>query len=310
VFLDKVEPYADKLARLMPNAGHMVHMPAHTFFNVGRYKDALATNVAAIAVDDAYLKGPAAATGVYRYGLYQHNVHFALTAADMAGDEDAALSLAKTMNDFQARNTGMRFDVAAAAAIHPIVRFQSPEAMLALPRPDAKQPPYMRGMWHYARGTAYAYQKDTQRALAEAKAIEKLRTGRTPQVAGMYGDLLGVAADVVRGRAAAADGKWMEAAAHFGKAVAFQDKMDNRDPPFWDFPVRQAQGVALYRAGKLQQAAETLRQALMESPNSGYALYALKEVSAVLGDAVAAAEYGTLFEKAWAGAKPPDLDRL
>ena len=306
---EKVEPYADKLARLMPGAGHMVHMPAHTYFNLGRYKDALATNVAAITVDDAYLKGAAAATGVYRYGLYQHNVHFALGAADMAGDETSALRLAKVMNDFQAHNEGNVFDVSAAAAIHAVVRFQSPDEMLALPKPEAKRP-YMRGMWHFARGSAYAYQNDARRARAEAKDIDKVIKGIKPRQGDIFPDLLGVAAAVVRGRADAAEGKWLEAADHFAEAIEFQDKVEYRDPPFWDFPVRQAQGVALYRAGKLQEAAEVLRQALVEAPNSGYALYALKEISAQLGDTLAAESYNTLFAKAWVGTKPPDLNRL
>ena len=61
---DKAEAAADRLLMLMPAAGHMVHMPAHTFFNVGRYKDALATNVAAISADDAYLKGSHWSAGV------------------------------------------------------------------------------------------------------------------------------------------------------------------------------------------------------------------------------------------------------
>jgi len=309
VFPEKVVPYADKLAALMPNAGHMVHMPAHTYYNVGRYKDALATNVAAIAVDDAYLKGPAAATFVYRHGLYQHNVHFAIVAAEMAGDEAAALRLAKLMNTFQGEGLQNRFEVSAAAAIHAVVRFQSPTDMLAVAKPDKKQA-YMTGMWHFARGSAYAYQKDTRSALAEAKAIDALRTGRDPQATRYFADLLGIAAEVVRGRAAASEGKWLEAAAHFGNAVAFQDKVPYRDPPFWDYPVRQAQGVALHRAGKHREAAEMLRQALIEAPNSGYALYALTEVSMSLGDERAAQEYGKLFEKAWSGAQPPDLQRF
>jgi tetratricopeptide (TPR) repeat protein len=309
VNIAKAEPYAERLGAVMPNAGHMVHMPSHTFFSLGRYKDALAVNVAAIAVDDAYLKGAAAATGVYRYGLYQHNVHFALAAAGMAGDSASALKLADLMTTFQATNTVARFEISEAAATHAVVRFKTPEDVLALPRPPAKQA-YMRGMWHYARGSAYAYQKNTKAALREADIIVGMTKGKKPKVWAMGGDLFNVAAEVVRGRAAAAEGKWLDAAEHFRKAVESQDKVDYRDPPFWDVPVRQAQGVALYRAGKLPQAAEVLRQALVEAPHSGYALYALKEVSTALGDTVAAAEYAKLYEKAWLGAQPPELDRL
>lgn len=126
----------------------------------------------------------------------------------------------------------------------------------------------------------------------------------------MGGDLLRIAAEVVHGRIAAAQGKWDDATQHLGTAVAHQDKVPYRDPPFWDFPVRESQGMAFYRAGKLEQAAETLRQALIDYPNSGYALYALKEVSAAQKDDIAAAEYAKLFQKAWAGTKPPMLDRF
>lgn len=89
-FMEKAVPYAERLGALMPAAGHMVHMPSHTLYNVGRYKDALAANMAAITADEAYLKGPSAATGGYRYGLYEHNVFFAMASATMAGDEAAA----------------------------------------------------------------------------------------------------------------------------------------------------------------------------------------------------------------------------
>ena len=45
---EKAEPYADRLAALMPAAGHIVHMPAHTYYRTGRYLDSLKTNVAAV----------------------------------------------------------------------------------------------------------------------------------------------------------------------------------------------------------------------------------------------------------------------
>src|SRR5262249_1106544 len=37
---DKAVPSADRLAGLMPGAGHIVHMPAHIYQRVGRYADA------------------------------------------------------------------------------------------------------------------------------------------------------------------------------------------------------------------------------------------------------------------------------
>ena len=36
---ERAEPYADRLAALMPGAGHIVHMPSHIYYRVGRYVD-------------------------------------------------------------------------------------------------------------------------------------------------------------------------------------------------------------------------------------------------------------------------------
>ena len=52
---EKAEPYADRLAALMPAAGHIVHMPSHTYYRVGRYLDSLKTNLKAVGADEAYL---------------------------------------------------------------------------------------------------------------------------------------------------------------------------------------------------------------------------------------------------------------
>ena len=62
---ERAEPYADRLAALMPGAGHLVHMPSHIYYRVGRYLDSLAANMAAVAADEAYL-AKVADEGIYR----------------------------------------------------------------------------------------------------------------------------------------------------------------------------------------------------------------------------------------------------
>lgn len=51
----KAAPYADKLGALAPDAGHLVHMPSHTYLSLGRYAEAEDVNIAAIAADKRYL---------------------------------------------------------------------------------------------------------------------------------------------------------------------------------------------------------------------------------------------------------------
>ena len=66
----------------------------------------------------------------------------------------------------------------------------------------------------------------------------------------------------------------------------------------------------MLRAGKAQEAVAALRHSLIDAPNNGWALYVLADAASKAGDAAGAAEYRKLFDKAWAGAAPPDLDRL
>ncbi|CAN0604338.1 unnamed protein product, partial [Ectocarpus sp. 12 AP-2014] len=93
----RAEAAADRLGRLTPAAGHLVHMPSHTYHRVGRYIDSYQVNLAAVAANEAYLE-QAPATPLLKFGYYTHNVHSALTAAQMAGDREAALALAEKLD--------------------------------------------------------------------------------------------------------------------------------------------------------------------------------------------------------------------
>jgi tetratricopeptide (TPR) repeat protein len=78
-------PYAKRLGRLMPGAGHVVHMPFHTFFRVGMYKEAVEANRLAVKVDEAYI-ARSLPIGIYPQGYYPHNVHSLMVSAQMAGE--------------------------------------------------------------------------------------------------------------------------------------------------------------------------------------------------------------------------------
>ena len=96
---ERAEPYADRLAALMPGAGHIVHMPSHIYYRIGRYKDSLKSNEAASKVDEAYLD-ETGAVGVYPLGYYSHNVHFVLVSAQLLGDSKTVLDQADKLDKF------------------------------------------------------------------------------------------------------------------------------------------------------------------------------------------------------------------
>jgi len=310
---ERAEPFANKLAGLMPGAGHIVHMPAHIYYRRGRYIDALNANIDALKVDDAYLGADNSADNVYRYQLYAHNLHFGFASANMAGDEKNALALAGKLDALLARGVVQRPDYYAAAAYYPRVRFASSKEILALPAP-ADTAIFPKGIWHYARASAFVAAGDLNAARAELAALERLRKetdlekmlmsySRTPQ-------MLLLAEEVVRGRIAAQEKNWDEAFKHFAAAITVQGQVRGFDPPAWDFPVKQALGLALLKAGRTEDAMKVLREALMDAPNNATVLYALAQASEVLKDSPAASQYRLLYKRAWAGRDAPDLNRI
>src|SRR5262245_50763850 len=154
---ERAEPYADRLRGAMPGSGHLVHMPSHIYYRVGRYLDALADNKTAAGVDEKYLAATNAPMGVYRLGYYPHNVHFVLASAQMAGDGPTVIAAAEKLHglipDEVARGIALVQPIKAAPYFAHAL-FSPSATVMALPDPgDAI--PYVKAMWHYARGIAY-----------------------------------------------------------------------------------------------------------------------------------------------------------
>lgn len=315
-WMEAAEPYAARLAALMPAAGHIVHMPSHLYFPLGRYKDALAANVAAIKADEDYFNG-ADAFDVNYFALYAHNLHFALQSASMGGDGKTALALSAKLKQLLSDDL-MRAKLAlqrnAAAATLAQARFESPDAVLALPQPD-RDFSFLLGVWHYARGTAFTAKGDIDKAEAELKTLAAFRQSTDIQMLGAVTrsipKILEVAELTLDARIKGARGKWDEAIAPLTRAVTVEDELGwSGDPPWWDVPLRQSLGIAQLKAGKYREATDSLRKALIQAPNDGAALAALRDAAAALGDKAAAAAYGRLLKNAWFGSRAPDLNRL
>jgi tetratricopeptide (TPR) repeat protein len=312
---ERAEPYADRLAALMPAAGHVVHMPAHTYYRVGRYLDSLRTNLAAVQADEAYL-ARVKASGIYPYGYYPHNIHFALVSAQMAGDAEhmiwAAERLPGKIPDQTAAEVGW-IQVILPAPYFAHAQFSAPEVVLGLEDPGATFP-YVRAMWHYARGVAFAKRGDLDAAKGEAAQIADI--GRSADWSMLLAwavpapDLLSLARHVLEARIAQAEGHPERAIEEFETAVQIQDSLAYTEPPYWYYPVRQSLGAALLLAGRAEDAQAVFQKALIDAPNNGWALFGLSKAEEALGDPGGAAETRKLFERAWAGNAPPELASL
>lgn len=315
---ERAEPYADRLGALMPGAGHLVHMPGHIYFRVGRYKDSMEANRKAIAADEAYFARVGRRPGIYADGYYPHNVHFLMSSAQMAGDGATAIAaagkLARIVSDEAARTAPPLVQPIKAAPYFAHAQFSPPETVWALADPGDGMP-YVKAAWHYARGVAGAMAGDGAGAEREAGAIAALRTRAdwSPLTEGGVParDVLEIEERVLRARLAQARGDLAAATAELESAAALQDRLPYFEPPFWYYPVRQTLGAVRLQAGDLAGAETAFRAALEHAPHNAWALYGLREVYARRGDTRRrrAAERG--LERAWLGeGGGPELGRL
>jgi tetratricopeptide (TPR) repeat protein len=314
---ERAEAYADRLGDQIPGAGHLVHMPFHIYFRTGRFQDAIEANNGAVAADEAYLARAGADAGeLYAYGYYPHNVHSLLESARMAGDAITALAAAdklpKLMSD-EVMAAVPWVQVISAAPYFAHAQFSAPETTLRVPDPGDRFP-YVKAMWHYARGVAHATRGDTDAARREREAIAAI--GAAADFSGLIAggvpapDLLSLARHIVDGRIAQADGHYDKAVDAFEQAAAIQGRLPYMEPPFWYYPVTQSLGAALLQAGKAKEAERVFRDSLDELPNNGWALYGLMQAQKARGSA-GAGETQRRLDAIWLGDRATlDLARL
>jgi tetratricopeptide (TPR) repeat protein len=312
----RAEAYADRLAATMPGAGHVVHMPGHIYFRTGRFIDSIASNHAAVSADEYYMS-IADPDGWYQYSYYPHNVHFLLESARMAGDAETALEASSKLPDVipdEVAHALPWVEIIKAAPYFAHAQFSAPDDVMSLPDPGDVFP-YVRAMWHYARGVAEAMRGDTAAARAEAAWIAQIndRTDWTHMIGGGVPspNLLRLAGSILDGRIAMANDDADAAVNAFRTAAEIQDGLPYLEPPYWYYPVRQSLGAALLKAGMPEEAAREFRAALVSFPNNAWGLYGLMQAQKAQGDESGAAETEKMFREAWAGgALSIDLARL
>ncbi|HET6535224.1 MAG TPA: tetratricopeptide repeat protein [Sphingomicrobium sp.] len=303
----RAEAAADRLATpLSPTAGHLVHMPAHIYYRVGRWKDSIRVNVDAARADEAYLKA-SGDKGLYRYGYYPHNVHFIVTSAQMSGDMRTAIREARRLGTILDPATSAKIawiQAINAAPYFAAAQFETPARILAMPKADARMP-YIVGMRHYARATAYALQRNRAGFDREIGQLARLREHDDFKAMIDQGvpapQLLQLAETVARGRFAMFGGRYDDAVRLYGDAAAQEAKIPYMEPPFWYYPVRQSLGAALYKAGKYAEAREAFTKALEQSPNNGWVLYGLAATNRATGLKAEAEAADAALKRAWAG---------
>jgi len=295
---------ATRLPSLMPGAGHLVHMPAHIFMRVGRYRDASERNVHAATVDREYLLHHPL-EGNYATGYYAHNLHFLNASLAMEGRSVEAAQVARDLLgkisvDEIAKEPSLEWY--APTLLLTMARFGQWGELIRQP-PPPKELRFTTGLWHYVRGLAFAATTRFGSAEGELlnlrKSLKALARVKTTE-GKLSRTLLKVAERVLVGEMAARRGEYEAGIQALREALQLEAALPYSEPPFWFQPVRHNLGAVLLLAGRPGDAESVYREDLRLNPENGWALHGL--VHSLQAQRKDAAQEEARLRTAWAQA--------
>jgi tetratricopeptide (TPR) repeat protein len=298
---------ADRLRTLMPNAGHLVHMPAHIYIRTGKYHEGSLTNEESIKADLAYLT-ECNAQGLYALMYHPHNYHFLWACATLEGRSEVALKAAADLQSKSDSNMmlspfGYIIQHLYSTPVFAMVRFGKWNELLQMPAPNQNWK-FVTAMWHYGRGIAYTRKGQISEAGAEADALAAIRndTSLKSIETGARNSaylVMEIAEKVVRGEIAAHKKDYPAAIETLTAAMQLEDKLLYNEPVDWHHPVREVLGEVLLQARQYDRAQEYYQQDLRSYPESGWALMGLYKSLQAQGKQQDAAAVKKRYDKAF-----------
>jgi tetratricopeptide (TPR) repeat protein len=335
---------AEILASLAPASGHMVHMPGHIFFRIGEYAKAEQAFTSSMQVDERYMKEQHIQPDNdwnYVHNLMYAIANFMeegkLKQANAASVKLTAArgKLETTLYTYSTRDSLTRLDLLLPVALR-TGDWALVIALLNASAPPANRPnlnflarqltTLARGMKAVENGDSATAETSSVRFDAglwriseESKApptrqntpATSMASGKAPKLQVMPDALLqpivstlSIMSLELRASVLTAQGKMSEAKGLFDKAAQQEKALGYHEPPNYIRPVGETAGAAMIAAGDWADAKSAYRQALLERPRSGFALYGLAIASEKSGDVDAAAKGYTDFVAAWKNADP------
>lgn len=295
---------ANRLRTLVPGSEHLVHMPTHIYFLTGQYHEGSQSNIQAIAAFKTYNQiCHAQGFGPEINYLYLHNYDFLRTTAAMEGRRQLALSAAQEMLEppfpaWLANDPSLQWFIPIPYFVE--ARFGMWDNILKESKPNEKYQ-YALGMWHYARGLAFAHAGNITVAKNESSALKKIidkgPADNNLQKNGIH--LLKIADSILKATLANIQGNENLTISHLKTAIKIQDDMGYHEPPDWYFPAKEALGDAYLHWNHPKQAINMYEQDLKQYPKNGWALFGLAKSLRQLGKNQAADHIENEFKEAW-----------
>jgi tetratricopeptide (TPR) repeat protein len=257
------------LRELVPDAGHLRHMPTHLDVLCGDYRRVVSSNTAAIAADEKFREREGA---MNFYTLYRaHNYHFKIYGAMFLGQAQAALETADRLAAAIPEDL-LRVEVPPMAdwlegfvpmKMHAAIRFGRWQDIIGAPLPrDPGLYCVTTAMTHYAKGVAFA----ATGLIADAeehrrrftRAVERVPSSRTV-FNNTCVDILQVASAMLDGEVEYRKGNYDQAFAHLRRSIELDDGLPYDEPWGWMQPTRHAYGALLLEQNRVEEAEAVYR---------------------------------------------------
>ncbi|MCG8542872.1 MAG: hypothetical protein MJE12_01555 [Alphaproteobacteria bacterium] len=312
--------HGDALSALVPDAGHLLHMPSHIEVLCGDYQNVVLRNHAAIVVDRKFLEKEGAENF---YSLYRcHNYHFKIYGAMFLGQPTTALETAdeliSTIPEDFLRAMADWFEGFIPMKQHVLIRFGRWNDILGQDLPtDAGLYSVTTAMMRYARTVALANLGKIAEAERERDLFFEARD-HVPDSRMLFNnscrDILAVGEQMLLGELEYHKGNYDVAFDHLRRSVELDDNLPYDEPWGWMQPTRHALGALLIEQGQYEEA-EAVYQADLgldstlsracQHPGNVWSLHGLHECLVHRNETAEVTHVRLLLDKAVARAEVP-----
>lgn len=292
---------------IIPNAGHLVHMPSHIYIRTGDYHLGSIANINAVKIDSQYVSS-CHAQGAYPLAYYPHNYHFLAATATMEGKEEWALLGAQKVSDHADRDLmkdplwgTLQHYYTIPYFVH--LKFGNWDEVLQMNNFDTSLK-YPQAVRNYARGYAFLAKGEMDKAFKEWQILDSLsRDSSLAEITIWYINnvqtITQIASKVLYAEILASKKQYEESIKLLKEAVAIEDGMNYNEPPDWFFSIRHHLGAVLIEAGQYDEAIKVYERDLQWWPKNGWALHGMKKAYIAKKDKKALAKTEALIAEAW-----------
>lgn len=262
---EKALGIGDALIDLVPDAGHLQHMPTHIDVLCGEYQNVVERNHKAILADQKYLERSGA---INFYTLYRcHNFHFKIYGAMFLGQREVALdtanALAESLSPEIIEPLADWVEGFYPMKQHVLIRFGEWDQIKQQSIPeDPSLFAFTTALIHYSKSVAYAATNDIPAAEA-AHADYLAAKAVMPETRTIFNnscvDILAIADAMLEGELSYRKGDFDLAFTHLRKSVELDDNLPYDEPWGWMQPTRHALGALLLEQNRIEEAEQVYR---------------------------------------------------